>query len=424
MKKYLSGARARKGTIWLSAAALAVAVLTAVPWSASATSATTVPSTHAAKKVAHDSAAVPNGTPDSSQPSGQAPPAANAMTGYVQTYSQVFTGSSLPAGWDLFSGQPGGDPGAEWSFSHVVVSGDLLQLNTSQNSAGTWVSGGTCQCGVQHTYGAYFVRSRMTGPGPTQVELLWPAKGYPWPPEIDFDETYGPTDTSMATDHTTLPGLVQVHQTVNIDMTQWHTWGVIWTPTELEYTVDGRVWGQVTDPADIPSDPMTLDIQQQTWCASNWACPTAPASTDVNWVAEYSASTSATTTTTTGATATTNTGPAASPGTSPVTLSPFPRNTSRLTVPIENRIANLARTIISRNDVSVSLTGYCSPADSCASSRLSLARAIVVKHYLEEQLRDFNVRNVAISVAGLRSGAGGVTASTQVATSRVVARIS
>ena len=35
-------------------------------------------------------------------------------------------------------------------------------------------------------------------------------------------------------------------------MTQWHTWGVIWTPTSITYTVDGSVWG---------SDQLGLDPQ-------------------------------------------------------------------------------------------------------------------------------------------------------------------
>ena len=114
--------------------------------------------------------------------------------------------------------------------AHVEVNGGLLQLNAWRDPAygGEWVTGGVCQCQVTNTYGAYFVRSRMTGAGPTQVELLWPASG--WPPEIDFDETYGPVTSSMGTLHYTSNNS-EIHNVVNVDMTQWHTWGVIWTPT-------------------------------------------------------------------------------------------------------------------------------------------------------------------------------------------------
>jgi len=91
---------------------------------------------------------------------------------------------------------------------------------------------------------------------------------------------------SMATTHFGRTN-AQIQNTVSVDLTQWHTWGVIWTPTSITYTVDGRVWGHVTTPAAVPDQFMTLNIQQQTWCSSGWACPKAPQSLLVDWVAEY-----------------------------------------------------------------------------------------------------------------------------------------
>jgi len=219
-----------------------------------------------------------------------APPDPNAMPGYAQTYVTDFNGSTLPDGWQLFNGTATGDPGSQWAPSHVSLSGGLLQMNTYQDSnyGNAWVSGGACQCGsgvAGQTYGAYFVRSRTTGPGPTVVQLLWPADNS-WPPEIDFNETYGLTTATSATLHYTSSNQ-QVQRSLTIDMTQWHTFGVIWTPSSLTYTVDGQVWGTVDIPADIPNVPMTLDIDQQTWCSSGFACPTTSQSLLVDWVAEY-----------------------------------------------------------------------------------------------------------------------------------------
>ena len=124
-------------------------------------------------------------------------------------------GSSLPTGWSTFTGEPGSDAGAQWASSHVVVGGGVLELNASQDPTfnDEWVTGGLCQCGVSHTYGAYFVRSRLTGAGPTQVELLWPV-GHSWPPEIDFDETYGGMNGSMATLHLSLIHISRVSSSV------------------------------------------------------------------------------------------------------------------------------------------------------------------------------------------------------------------
>jgi Glycosyl hydrolases family 16 len=228
----------------------------------------------------------PLGNTDASEPSGMAPPSSDALSGYTESYVQDFNGSSLPSGWSVFTGTPGGDPGGQWGASHVTVSGGMLNLNTWKDPAynDEWVTGGLSQDGIARTYGAYFVRSRVTGAGPTQVMLLWPTKG--WPPEIDFNETGGTVDGTSATLHFN-PNNGQDQRTVTINMTQWHTWGVIWTPTSVTYTVDGKVWGSVHVASEISNVPMTLDLTQQTWCSTGSACPTAPESFQVDWVAEY-----------------------------------------------------------------------------------------------------------------------------------------
>lgn len=229
----------------------------------------------------------PVGTPDSAEPSGDAPPAADALPGYSESYVTDFTGSSLPAGWGAFAGQPGGDPGALFGPSHVVVGGGLLRLLTYKDpsSNNQWVTGGVAHYGLAQTYGAYFVRSRVSGPGPNEAELLWPVQNI-WPPEIDFSETGGLTNELSASLHYGVTNhFAQVF--LGINMTKWHTWGVIWTPSSVTYTVDGQVWGSVTVPSEIPNIPMTLDMEQRTKCSFGTQCPTHPISMQVDWVAEY-----------------------------------------------------------------------------------------------------------------------------------------
>lgn len=229
----------------------------------------------------------PVGVPDPTQPSGDAPPSSDAMVGYHLSYVANFTSAKIPKGWDLFSGVPGGDPGGRFSPSHVEVSDGMLQINTFQDPAfqNTWVTGGLCQCGRAMEYGAYFVRSRQTGAGPTDVQLLWPASNT-WPPEIDFNETGGSaTSTSSSVHFGKTNHVVQRH--VDINMTLWHTWGVIWTPSFIEYTVDGRIWGIVQDASEVPHTKMTLDFEQRQECEENRQCPTAPESMQIDWVAEY-----------------------------------------------------------------------------------------------------------------------------------------
>jgi outer membrane protein OmpA-like peptidoglycan-associated protein len=339
----------------------------------------------------------PTGTPDASEPSGYGPPGANAMGGYAQTYVNDFGGSSLPPTWSVFSGIPGGDPSGRWATSHVTVGGGLLQLNTFQDPkyANAWVSGGLCQCGLTRTYGAYFVRSRITGSGPTQVELLWPQNNT-WPPEIDFNETFGGTVGTLATDHYDANN-DQVHSKLTVDMTQWHTWGVIWSPTSIIYTVDGAIWGTVTNTAEISSMPMELDISQQTFCAatSGWACPTAPESLDVDWVDEYAPSSSSPTTTTIAA---------SSVASASLHVGPFRSGSATVRGTALAQIGRLARKIKSGHDTHVKLVGYGDVRKSGAPANgIGLARATSVKRTLERTLRSMGVAGVIVAVRG-RSG--------------------
>jgi beta-glucanase (GH16 family) len=257
-----------------AAAALYVGISSVLTGTATPKKSTTVPM------------AYPIGVADTSEPSGFAPPTATALVGYNETYVSDFPGTSLPSGWETFTGVPGSDPEGQFGSAHVTVSGGLLRLNTWRDPAynNEWVTGGLCQCSSSQTYGAYFVRSRVTGAGPTEVELLWPASNI-WPPEIDFNESGSVTKSTSATLH---DGTHIDQRTLMIDGTHWHTWGVIWTPTSITYTVDGRAWGRVTQSAEIPRQPMELHIQQQTDCDLIYECPTAPESMYVDWVAEYS----------------------------------------------------------------------------------------------------------------------------------------
>jgi outer membrane protein OmpA-like peptidoglycan-associated protein len=291
----------------------------------------------------------------------------------------------------------------------------MLQLNAAQDPAlnNEWVTGGVCQCGVTQTYGAYFVRSRETGAGPTIVELLWPSNGE-WPPEVDFNETGGQDTSTTATNIWAASGnsKSQIQQYLTIDMTQWHTWGVIWTPTSIVLTVDGTEWGSFT--SNIPDIAMWLDIQQQTWCSSGFACPTSPESTDVDWVAEYTAGDSSSPPpsgssptpppTTSGSSPPPSSPPAPTgtpaPAVTPTpttttttetphpvaglaTLSSFTSNSATLSPTLKTKIAHLAARIIRNDDNAITLTGYGSNSVALA---IAWARVRRVESYLRRQL--------------------------------------
>jgi hypothetical protein len=228
------------------------------------------------------------GTVDHKEPSGMAPPGVTALKGYRRTYVTDFPGSQLPSGWIDFTGVPGGDAQGQFAPSHVQVKQGMLELHAWRDPAygDKWTTGGLCQCGRPLTYGAIFVRSRITGAGPNEVELLWPVTNE-WPPEVDFNET-GDVDTSTSwTIH--YGSLDNTYQRTlhGENMTAWHTWGVIWTPTSLTFTVDGVVWGKFSGSGAIPNVPMTLDIQQRPGCSLGPVCTVRDESMLVDWVAEY-----------------------------------------------------------------------------------------------------------------------------------------
>jgi len=230
----------------------------------------------------------PIGVRDKSEPSGEAPPTPTALPGYKMSYVNDFLGNKVPTGWNLYSGVPGGVKDGQFGISHVVVGHGVLKLNAWKDPKyqDRWVTGGLCQCEVARTYGAYFVRSRVTGPGPNEVDLLWPATNK-WPPEIDFNETGGKVTGTSSTLHFGAVNSID-QRIVRINMKKWHTWGLIWTPKSISYVVDGQVWGLITTAYEIADVPMTLDLQQTASCVPGRVCSLHRASMLVDWVAEYS----------------------------------------------------------------------------------------------------------------------------------------
>jgi len=381
----------------------------------------------------------------SGEPSGDAPPTSSYLPGYSLSYETTFPGTSLPSGWAAFQGAAAGDPGSQWSPSNVTVGGGLLQLNATQNN-GQWVTGGVSSSRAL-TYGAIFVNSRVTGAGPTQVEMLYPVSG--WPPEVDFDETYGGTTYSMATDHYGGSANLQIHDTYDVDMTQWHTWGIIWTPSSISYTIDGTVWATVAGSGEVPDQPMTLNIQQQTYCgaSSPYACPTSNASTQVDWVAEFTANsgTSSPPVTTTTAPAPPITTPTSPPApitttttTQPsapasnvtkkrVVLRPFERDSTVLSSLEMEQVRTLAREVVQGSDRSVTLSGACASIATSDLAAIARTRALAVKRYLLSELTQVGGRGVAVTLANSSRVAklsGGASSALQGCARRVVAIIS
>jgi beta-glucanase (GH16 family) len=245
----------------------------------------------------------PTGSTSPEQPSGEAMPTGN-IPGWTYTAGDDFSGSSLNTSlWgNTYYGQPGGDPGGWWNPSHIVVGGGEVALkgyqdpNSGAPSLATWTTAGMKATGLPQTYGKYEVRAKMdNGVGIGPVFMLWPANNS-WPPEIDFAENNASNPRSIA--YGTLhygSGNTQIGNQVNVDWSQWHTYGVEWTPGQVVYTLDGNVWATV-DNVNVPSIPMDLVMQTGEngpsscggWEQCTNATTPAEVDLDVDWIVAYS----------------------------------------------------------------------------------------------------------------------------------------
>jgi len=102
----------------------------------------------------------PVGIPSSTEPSGEAPPGAQALPAIDRLTCRISKVQRC-RGWFIYAGIP--SPGATsafrtWSFAAADGTHDYRDPNWGDR----WVTEGSASVGVP-VYGAYFVRSRITG---------------------------------------------------------------------------------------------------------------------------------------------------------------------------------------------------------------------------------------------------------------------
>lgn len=214
--------------------------------------------------------------------------------------SEDFTGTTLPSTFWPYAGksgdtEEGGQVHVWWMPSHVYTVGDsMARLQTSWEGGGTWpkppqsmlVNAGIGTVG-KFLYGAFFIRmQRFFNEGNDHViELLMPGGGV-WPPEVDIREDGGSNYDVSATLHFAPNNQTIQDKLPGIDLTQWHTWGVMWSPGQLDYVLDGVIWDSVTS-AEVPNIAMWLGIQSEYEGPVLAVDPHLPQQVRVDWITVF-----------------------------------------------------------------------------------------------------------------------------------------
>ncbi|MBD0271191.1 MAG: family 16 glycosylhydrolase [Acetobacteraceae bacterium] len=154
-----------------------------------------------------------------------------------------------------------------WDDRMLSVSNGNLHIGLEKQGDGIWETSGLATTptdwapGFAMTHGKVEIRAKASqevdGAGP--CFLLWPATNDHWPPEVDILET--PHGRGMFTNHWAGPNGEDTYESEHFDLdySQWHVYGLEWTPDRLTMTVDGVVMGEIT--GNIPTEAMSIGLQ-------------------------------------------------------------------------------------------------------------------------------------------------------------------
>ena len=154
--------------------------------------------------------------------------------------------------------------GGQRRAENVIVGDGKVTLRTKRTS-GVWTYAGISNSrAMKRTYGKFEIRARLdSARGTRAVALLWPANNGGWPPEVDFFEVAGdnPARTdNLTANHYREDGVHKIqHALVESDYTKWHRIGVIWNPSSLRFTLDGKV--VAVQRGQVPQQDMWLGLR-------------------------------------------------------------------------------------------------------------------------------------------------------------------
>ncbi|GAA6210052.1 hypothetical protein NBRC116601_33450 [Cognatishimia sp. WU-CL00825] len=156
-----------------------------------------------------------------------------------------------------------------------------------------WISGLLETHGTfDQTYGYYEIRAKIP-----EGQGLWPAfwlapADFSWPPEIDILEALGSmSDVYRAAVHAPVWGdkvTAALSWLVPDLSTDFHTYGMMWTPETISFTLDGRVMFEVATPDNMHQDmALRLNLAIGGWDGGADGSTPNGASFDIDYVRVY-----------------------------------------------------------------------------------------------------------------------------------------
>ncbi|MFT3875211.1 MAG: glycoside hydrolase family 16 protein [Propioniciclava sp.] len=165
-----------------------------------------------------------------------------------------------------------------------VRDGRLILTGKPDGSTGT-----AAYYGATQKHGRWEARVRIPSgdSGYTAVALLWPhSQRWPDDGEVNYLEAYGSGATNTVTVHDASGGEhVFVHSDgVRVDMRDWHTYAVEWTPDHITAYLDGAPVWTMDDHAMLPPGPMWHSFQVDSQGVGEAKVPTVM---EVDWLRVY-----------------------------------------------------------------------------------------------------------------------------------------
>lgn len=241
-----------------------------------------------------------------SNPSGQAVPNANlpgwnltlsedfsrnATLGQFKTvYGNVWAAADGQHDTSASYGRPAATQGIYDTSKTVTVHDSMLDMRVYTDGSGRpWIANPIPDTGTWgQLYGRYAVRFKSdTVPGFKMAWLLWPTSENWNQGEVDFPEA-GLGNNMQGYSHNVngSPNTNQWIVNTNVNMADWHTAVIEWTPTSLKFILDDVTY-TTTDSAAIPKNPMYWKLQTETNLSSTPPPTSSQGHVYIDWVAVW-----------------------------------------------------------------------------------------------------------------------------------------